>query len=205
MDEYNNVDYELDKLPKGHTEELRQYIPKQDETEVSDLARKAIEEELRPTEEANKAADFAKTFLEQETVYDMSKGKQSENPLLGDPPYQMSNASFVYWCYKEAGINLRGGDLSHTIQTIKNSTNLETIGRIGSNLDDSNLAYGDIILFNNDKHIGIYIGEGDFISFLGGGVNNYSGGARVRTLRTGKWRRLFRGHILRHREEDEIG
>ena len=111
----------------------------------------------------------------------------------------MNNASFVYWCYHYARVGLRGGEMNHTIQTIKNDFRLETVGRIGSTKSHEALSIGDIVFFNHDRHIGIYTGEGKFISFLGNGENNYSGGVRENDMTQGKWLKYYQGHALRHR------
>lgn len=179
----------------------RQFIARSEETGISNQVLQALEDEKKPTKQAREATDFALTFLTEPTVYSLHEGLSNENPLLQDAPYKMDNASFVYWCYKKAGVQLRGEDTKHSIQTIKNDFHLQTVGNIGANLDHESLAYGDILFFFNDKHIGIYVGEGDFISFVGSGANNYSGGLRKRSMIKGKWRNHFQGHVLRHREE----
>jgi len=182
-------------------ERNRQLIQRTEETNISTQLLRALEEEKQPTEQAKEATDFALTFLDQITIYSIHEGWRDTNPLLGEAPYAMDNASFVYWCYHKAGVQLRGGNKNHTVQTIKNDFNLTTVGNIGANLDYEDLAYGDILFFYNDKHIGIYIGDGDFISFLGTGANNPSGGLRKRNMIKGKWRNHFQGHVMRHREE----
>lgn len=180
---------------------MRQFIGNEQETFLSDQLKNILEAEKEPTKEAKEATDFALAFLTEPTVFSMHGGKSLENPLLGESPYKMDSSSFVYWCYHKAGVELRGGNLNHTIQTIKNDFNLEVVGTIGSNIDHTDLAYGDILFFYNDKHMGLYVGDGDFLSFTGSGANNYSGGLRKNNMVTGKWRHYFQGHVLRHREE----
>lgn len=180
---------------------MRQYIPSEKETYVSEQLRSILEAEKEPTEQAKEATDFAVSLLAEPTIYSLHSGHTEENPLLEEAPFRMDSPSFVYWCYHKAGVELRGGNLHHSIQTIKTDYQLQTVGTIGSNLDYTDLAYGDIIFFYNDKHVGLYLEDGDFLSFIGSGANNHSGGLRKNNMIIGKWRHYFQGHVLRHREE----
>lgn len=178
---------------------LQQYIPPERNHSISSLTMQTLEKEKEPSEQAKKAVEFARTFLDKESAYSLNGGLQETNPLFGEPPYKMNNASFVYWCFHQANVFLRGGNTGHTIQTIKTDFNLQTVGKIGSSKSHELLSVGDIVFFNNDRHIGIYIGDGKYISFIGNGENNYSGGIRENDMTQGKWLKYYQGHALRHK------
>ena len=195
-------DHEILDIDDLTIEDLRrqqQYIPEDLDHTISSLTRQTLEQEREPSKQAKKVVDFARTFIGSESAYSINGGYQESNPLLEEPPYKMNNASFVYWCYNNEFISLRGGNLAHTIQTIKNDFNFQTVGRIGSSKTHEVLSLGDIVFFNNDRHIGIYSGEGKFISFLGNKENDFSGGVKENDMTQGKWLKYYQGHAIRHK------
>lgn len=154
-----------------------------------------------PSDYAKAAADFGLQFVNNAsglTAYHWGGGRQSTNPLLGKPPYKLDCSSFVYWCYKYAGVQLANSNTSHNTTSIKTTNALYVVGKIGSGLNPRNLTYGDIVYFNNDKHMGIYVGNGEFVGFNGSGYNNYDKGCEKRSMTSGYWKNKFQGHVLRY-------
>lgn len=154
-----------------------------------------------PNDKAVIATDFALQFANDasgDTAYHWGGGRQSTNPLTGSPPYKLDCSSFVYWCYKYAGVQLGGTDTGMTTWTIADSTTVWTVGEIGSGIKPGNLTYGDIVFFNNDEHIGIYVGNGEFVAFNGSGYNNYAKGCEKKSMKEGYWATQFEGHVMRY-------
>lgn len=158
--------------------------------------------ENKPSEEAKKAADFGIKFVNDDngtTAYHTGGGRQDTNPLLGEPPYKLDCASFVYWCYDYAGVSLNGGSNGMSTKTIRIDPKLYKVGGIGSGIKPQSLLYGDIVFFGmTDSHVGIYIGNGEFIGFNGTGYNNYSKGCERQRMDSGYWEKEFKGHVLRY-------
>lgn len=193
------ANFDEDEIPEEEYNKMLepQYIPREVNVDISEEAQKALSNKVEPSEEAVIATDYGKSFIGKTTVYHKDGGNSLSNPLEQGEPYKLDNASFVYWCYYKAGVVLNDSTEHHPIQVIKNDPKLIQVGHIGSTIDPLDLTYGDIILLKGDKHIGLYIGEGNFISWVGSGYNNYSGGLKVDTLLEGKWKDAFQGHVLR--------
>lgn len=175
----------------------QQYDPWKVEYTMSSLTRQVVEREKEPTESAKKAVEYAKSFLGEEYEYSVGGSRQDENPLREGNPESMNSASFVYWIFNLVNVPLRGGNHNHTIQTIKNDFGLEVVGTIGGSRSLEMLSLGDIILFNHDKHIGIYSGEGNFISFIPLRGGSSKGVVKELKMDKGKWYEYYQGHILR--------
>lgn len=195
----DNEILDIDDLTIEDLRRQQQYIPEDLDHTISSLTRQTLEQEREPSTQAKKVTEFAKQFIGIDSAYSINGGYQENNPLLAEPPIKMNNASFVYWCFNSEFIFLRGGDLKHTIQTIKNDFKFQTVGRIGSTKSHKALTIGDIVFFNNDRHIGIYSGEGKFISFLGSKENDFSGGIRENDMTKGKWFKYYQGHAIRYK------
>lgn len=111
---------------------------------------------------------YAKTFLGTPYVYG------------GTSPNGFDCSGFVQYCYS----NFYGIELPRTASSQYNA---------GTNVDKANLIPGDLVFFNSLGHVGIYIGEGEFIhssSPTSGGViissldeayyaNGYFGATRI--------------------------
>lgn len=154
-----------------------------------------------PSKAAKKAADFGLQFVNDvagTTAYHKGGGVQDTNPLLGEPPYKLDSPSFVYWCYHYAGVDITKGAAKPTPMTIRNARTLKTVGEIGSGIHPSNLTYGDIVFFSGDKHLGIYVGDGEFIGFNGTGYDNYEKGCEKKSMSLGYWSNNFEGHVMRY-------
>lgn len=177
-----------------------QYIPTERKLGISDEARKALSTAREPSDIAKGVATYALQFIDKETFYHTGGGRTLTNPLEEEEPYGLDSASFVYWCFHKAGARLKENEGHHTILTIKNDPKLYNVGNIGSYLDPNDLTIGDIVFFKGDRHIGIYTGEGRFVSCIGSGYNNYSGGVRELPMNEGKWRAIFQGHVMRLKE-----
>lgn len=150
------------------------------------------------------AAAFAERYAENkngQTYYSLGAGHStSVDPFSGGAPYYMDCSAFVYWVYKQFGVNL-GTARGYTTWEIAKTPGFLTIGNIGSNINPlTHLRRGDIVFFNNDEHMGIYVGNGNYIGFNGdsplGGVDT-SGGCKTRSMVTGYWAPLWQGHAIR--------
>lgn len=153
-----------------------------------------------PSTAAKAAADFGLRFINNasgQTAYHWGGGRQNTNPLTGSPPYKLDCSSYVFWCYNYAGITLRDGPTSHWTGSFLTDPQLEVIGGIGSGLKPNSLTYGDIVFFNGDQHVGLYVGNGEFIGFNGSGYNNFEKGCEKKSMTTGYWSTKFQGHVLR--------
>lgn len=161
-----------------------------------------------PSDGARKATDFALKFVNNgmgATAYHWGGGRQMTNPLTGSAPFKLDCSSFVYWAFKYAGIQLGGSDTGMTTWTIGGKEGaVWTVGGIGSGLKADNLTYGDIVFFNNDQHIGIYVGGGDFVGWNGSGYNNFAKGCERKSMATGYWAGKFEGHVMRHQRKGGI-
>lgn len=145
----------------------------------------------------NKIADYAIKYIDEPTEFTMVEGTDRVNPLEGEVPYILGNASFVHWSYKENGVDLIEEEGKATVRKIKKSGRLKTLYSIGSKVNLQSLLKGDILLFNNDKHMGIYIGNGEFVSMNGPSSNTSVGGVHKNNLENGYWKSIFQGHVLR--------
>ena len=179
---------------------LQQYVPSDYDYEMSSLTRQTIDQEKEPSKRAKNVVEFARGFIGVNFTDVANGGHQDVNPLLEEPPYIMNNASFVYWCYNNELVGLRGGNLDHTIHTIKNDFNFEVVGNIGSSKSHELLSQGDIVFFNNDRHVGIYSGGGKFISLLGSSESGTYSEIKESDMTRGKWLNYYQGHAIRHRE-----
>lgn len=200
LNPWDYADYSEDLVPESEYEEAfkNQYIYPEVDVTISDEAQKAIQLSGEPSSIAKEATDFGLTFLDQVTVYHNKNETGSTNPLLGQEPYRLDDASFVYWCYQKAGLELFSFSNNLHKTQIKSSLEVTTIGEVGSGITAADLVYGDIVFFSYDRLVGLYVGNSEFIAFTGGGYNNYSGGLRKYSMARGKWFTLFQGHVLRH-------
>jgi cell wall-associated NlpC family hydrolase len=66
------------------------------------------------------------------------------------------------------------------------------LSRIGQSVDQQELQPGDLVFFNTRRkafsHVGIYIGDGDFIHAPSGGTS-----VRVENMKTGYWQQHYNG------------
>jgi len=139
------------------------------------------------------------------TAFDLHGGHQDINPFVQGPPYVMDGANFVYWVYKLNGIHLKGGERTHSTKTIRTDSKLMNVGNVGSFVPPEELRYGDIVYFGlEDWHIGIYVGNGDFVSFNGQGSTNFARGAEKKSLIDGYWSTQFKGHVQRLKDEEVV-
>lgn len=131
--------------------------------------------------------------------YRMGAGRSGQNPL-NDSTIIVDCSSFVWWCFHNAGIDLKGGKTGMTTDTIASDhTNLTTVSSNHSSKSAAmkNLKVGDIIFFNTykeDGHVALYLGNGDFI-----GAQSSTGIAIVKNFPGNSyWWGKFGGHVMRY-------
>lgn len=145
---------------------------------------------------ATRAMEIALSMLNYPSVYTWGGGRTGSNPFLSRP-IKVDCSSFVWWCYFEAGVALRGGKTGMTTDTIKADTRLTTVQRWGTDKNTalSKMKKGDIVYFDTykkDGHVGIYIGDKQFI-----GAQS-SSGISIANMGSGYWWDKFKGHVLRY-------
>lgn len=144
------------------------------------------------------ALNTARRVAGMDSVYVFGGGRTGSNPF-NSSPVRVDCSSFVWWCYYEHGISLKGGKTGMTTDTIKVDPQLMTISERGSSKADAigKLQQGDIVYFDTyktDGHVGIYSGGGTFI-----GAQSSTGVASAK-MDSGYWYDKFNGRVLRYRE-----
>jgi len=89
-------------------------------------------------------------------------------------------SGFVIWAFKQAGISLSGGT--------------DSLKRSGNQVSTNEMQPGDIVFFDTykkDGHVGIYIGNGQFIG------SQSSTGVGISSLTSGYWESVFNGRVVR--------
>ena len=154
----------------------------------------------------NKVFGYAMEFRSTALVGNIAKGDNNTiekaistgMPLINRCPYvwgggrtqsdidnrRFDCSSFVHWCYASSGINL--GDF-HSVVT-------DSLVKLGTKVDPSQMARGDIIFFNTYKyngHVAIYLGSGQFL-YCGS-----SRGVEVSRLDNPYWTKAFNGNVRR--------
>lgn len=92
-------------------------------------------------------------------------------------------SSFVWWAYREAGVNL--GPMGATTNTLKYK---------GARVNASKMKVGDLIFwdtYKKDGHVAIYIGDGKFLGAQSGD------GVSIARLDNPYWKKHFSGHVRR--------
>lgn len=201
--------------PEGDYIELDLMVPNEEDFKKEQNARVKVsykevlslvgssKEENLPRDKANQQAqqlgDFAlaiSRLASEHTAY--TQGSHFEtNPFNEDPPYEMDSANFVYWGLEMFGLMIETDRVN--IRAIKmNRDKLREVANIGSGITIDELIYGDILFFGSaDTQVGIYVGDGEFVSFLGSGQRNYAKGATKQNLEKGIWKKEFKGHVMR--------
>ncbi|MCC9083642.1 C40 family peptidase [Enterococcus faecium] len=146
----------------------------------------------------NWGRSHSKTESSFRSAYDWGGGRTGRDPFESSP-IATDCSSFVWWCFKHAGVELNGGATGMTTWSIIADTKLETIatrGQKNSAIFDKMKA-GDIIWFRNCEHIGIYCGEGKMVACNGSGNMNESptAGIIVSDMTSGYWWDTFDGDV----------
>lgn len=188
--------WDVDEVPREQMERLRQYEPTEEEL-------KKIEEEREPIvttsdKIAAQIANYVEELSRREIIYELNAGRQQISPFKeGEGTPKVDNPSFIYWAFKDNGVQLLEDNYTHNTRTIKNSPNLTTVYNIGSNINTDSLVRGDLLFFNKDRHIGIYTGEGSFASMIESAHSSGIGGVEIKSIEDGYWNNLFTGHVER--------
>lgn len=150
---------------------------------------------------AERAASFAEDvagLAESSTAYDKRGGQfVLENPFKNFPegsPYILNAASFVYWVYDKVGYPLNQHCMS--IRQLPYSDKLKEVASVGSNYAPEHLRRGDLVFFAQDRHVGIFVGDNEFVSCTGTGETNFSGGVKKENITRGIYQELFDGHVM---------
>jgi len=149
---------------------------------------------------ANKAASIGKDLVSKRgkgSIYD--QGAHGDTSALEKSPARGDCSQFVYYCYKEAGLDISHGG-SWTTWDIAKSSNLKTVSSNGSNKSSAKkkMKNGDIIFFNTegtDSHMGIYIGDGKFVGF-----QSEPNMLSQASLSNSYWQGAFGGHVMRSKK-----
>jgi hypothetical protein len=142
------------------------------------------------------AVSTAQATTSRKTIYKLGAGRTGTDPLQTAVP-TMDCSSFVWWCFYDNGIYLKGGPTGMTTRTISSDPKLQTIGNRG---DDKNavlsrMQVGDIVWFDTDgadAHVGIYVGGGNCVAC------NTSNGVQEFSISNSYWWKAFVGHVARY-------
>lgn len=150
---------------------------------------------------AERVASFAEevaSLPESMTAYDRRGGQfVLENPFKDFPdggPFILNAASFVCWAFHHVGYPLNEHVM--TIRQLPYSDKLREVSGIGSNYSLEHLERGDLLFFSKDRHVGIYVGDNHFVSCIGTGENNFSGGIKKENITQGIYQEAFEGHVM---------
>ena len=153
-----------------------------------------------PTASGNAIADYGMSLATLDTYY-LWGGGHGTDPLTGSAPYGYDCSGFVYWCFKKFGKTI-GANGNTTTWGIAADPQFTTLGNVGSGIDpNTDLIAGDVVFFGStDWHMGIYVGNGNFVGSNGNpntaGVD-YSGGIQIRSMYAPEWSSIFMGHAIR--------
>lgn len=156
---------------------------------------------------AEKACDWGRKHSKTESsfrsAYDWGGGRSGKDPFLSSP-IATDCSSFVWWCFKHAGIELKGGATGMTTWTIDADTRLKSVSTYGQKSKQvlSRMRVGDIVWFDtagSNTHMGIYCGGNKFVACNGSGSMNESAtaGIIVGDITSDYWWSAFRGNVKR--------
>lgn len=142
---------------------------------------------------ANKIASYALSLATHGSSYTQNAYWRSKDLFTQSDPLRGDCSSFVYWCYKHAGVDISVGG-NYTTSSFPSSSKLKTV--YGSN-SNKKVAYnhihvGDIIYFYNGGHVGIAYNHGVVAFNTSTGITKFSIGS-------GTWWNEFTGKVLRLR------
>lgn len=153
-----------------------------------------------PTASGNDIADYGMSLATLDTYY-LWGGAHGADPLLGSAPYGYDCSGFVYQVFKKFGKTI-GVNGNNSTNGIAIDPQFVTLGGVGSGIDpNTDLIAGDVVFFGStDWHMGIYVGNGNFVGSNGNpntaGVD-YSGGIQIRSMYAPEWSSIFMGHAIR--------
>jgi len=147
---------------------------------------------------AMNAMETANSMDPKPSKYVFGGGRTGSNPFHSSP-IKTDCSSFVWWCYYENGVSLKGGKTGMNTDTIASDPQLTRVSKRGSskNAAKDKLRKGDLVFFDTykgDGHIGIYTGGGNFIS----SQDKY--GIKESPMDKGYWWDHFNGHIMRYED-----
>lgn len=193
--EHGPTSWDIDEIPEESLVKLWKVQPNEEDRKIVEGMRSTREVKLG--ELLNEIADFALTFTTETTLYTKNTGGYVDNPLQEEPPYEVSNSSFVHWCFEAKEAPLLGRERIHTTRGLINSPRLDTVYNVGSSVNLKGLLRGDLLFFNNDRHVGIYVGDGEFVSMDGPDGGGSSGKVKKNSLDDEYWQNVFKGHVKR--------
>lgn len=95
----------------------------------------------------------------------------------GKGPGGFDCSGFVSWAFAQAGTSIP----SYT----------GALANVGTRVSTSEMQPGDLVFFRGGRHVGIYVGNGNFIG------SQTSTGVDVASMTSGYWARNFDGHVRR--------
>lgn len=113
------------------------------------------------------AQKYVDTLDEHKNIKYMFKGQPKENPFKTDKDVYIDTYNLVYWLFKEEDIKL---DYPLNANYFLTNGTFYTIFGKGHKyqVDIGKFEQGDILFFGrSDDNIGLYVGNGDFISMMG--------------------------------------
>lgn len=147
---------------------------------------------------ANAAAKLALKYAGSNSIY--SQAAHGNDFIKAGAPYRTDCSGFVYFIFKHAGFNWGSGVLN--TWGIAASPKVTTVGASGSNKTATwnKMRIGDIVFWEGDGHVGIYVGHGDCVAMNGSFEGDSGANSGIRKFAAGPgsyWWNLFSGHVVR--------
>lgn len=198
MEEELATSWELDLIPMSVVNEAIQQKPTEEELKRIE---KVGKEEVTVKELLGRVADTAEELLANNVDYKYNQGEEHTRKtpgiVVGETPSKFSNASFVYWCFFKNHVELLTMNKIINVQEVKNSRRIVDLYRVGSKINLDSLLRGDILLFNQDRHMAVYVGDKEFISMVQPSREFPEGKLTKGSLEDSKWKQAFQGHVKR--------
>lgn len=153
---------------------------------------------------AMKALQFGLKYIKgsgYQTIYHLGAGRSEPDPFTRGQPFELDCSSFVYWCYRNAGVNLAGGVTGCTTWSFLGDPQLKKIQGYGTKTDDifNNMRKGDLVFFGTgDTHVGLYAGDKKFVGWNGASEIDYNHGCELEPMTDPYWWSEFQGRVLRY-------
>lgn len=168
----------LEEVTDAERAELTQYRPTEEELRELERSRKGKVRKISEVMEAA-AKEAERRFGEAETAGASNAGE------------------FVNSCYVSEGVDLLLLEETINAMKIANSDRLVEIYGFGDHVNLEGLMRGDLVFLNRDRFVGVYVGEGDFITYTKEEDNPEQGILVKGNLEEDIWSEFFEGHVRR--------